>query len=227
MMKMFDHDPRSKFENRSWGNVKQWTLRAPMLALTNPDPALAFPKGTTLHPRLFIRNNSPKSYIAQVSFHWRSATAEGNSDPTGVTLASDQTVLLDVADLQSKGVLPSDAQWASVSISAPTLPEEFMAVAGSYDETMRYGAQTPFSDQLAFHWEGGAWHVDSTRNSLIAAGNGGDKPIQARLSFIYRPGRRQPLRRQTDRGQNLWPRSLWMHDLLRILRGRPNGKRPI
>jgi len=33
--------------------------------------------------------------------------------------------------------------------------DEVMAIAASYDQTLRYGAQTPFSDQLTFHWKPG------------------------------------------------------------------------
>jgi len=63
-----------------------------------------------------------------------------------------------------------------------------MAVAASYDETGRYGAQTPFSDQLAPHWEGGMWEVDSTHNSLVAVGNGSNKPARAELTILYNHG---------------------------------------
>lgn len=54
-----------------------------------------------------------------------------------------------------------------------------MAIAASYDSTLRYGAQTPFSDQLAAHLEGGEWKVDATHTSLVAAGNGGDSPSRS------------------------------------------------
>ena len=56
LLKMFSYDPQTKLEEHDYAVTGVWTLRAPMLALSNPDPALAFPPGTTLRPQLFIRN---------------------------------------------------------------------------------------------------------------------------------------------------------------------------
>jgi hypothetical protein len=50
VMKMFRHDPSSTLFSRSFGGVKEWTTRAPMLALSDPDLALGLPAGTTLQP---------------------------------------------------------------------------------------------------------------------------------------------------------------------------------
>jgi len=63
-----------------------------------------------------------------------------------------------------------------------------MAVAASYDTTLRYGAQTPFSDQLTF--QVGRRHVgnDPYHNSIITAGNGGTKPTQAAFTILYNQG---------------------------------------
>jgi len=63
-----------------------------------------------------------------------------------------------------------------------------MAVATSYDKSLRHGAQTPFNDQLASHWEGGKWEVDGTHDSIITAGNGGNKPIQAQVTLFFNGG---------------------------------------
>ena len=63
-----------------------------------------------------------------------------------------------------------------------------MAVAASYDETLKYGAQTPFSDQLTFKWEGGMWEYDPYHSSIITAGNGGTKPTQAAFTIFYNQG---------------------------------------
>ena len=45
LMKMFDQGPTANLEERDYAHTKVWTLRAPMLALSHPDPALAFPGG--------------------------------------------------------------------------------------------------------------------------------------------------------------------------------------
>src|SRR5229473_6750731 len=55
ILKMFDYNPNAKLEERDYARTAAWTLRAPMLALSNPDPALAFPPGTTLLPQLLLR----------------------------------------------------------------------------------------------------------------------------------------------------------------------------
>jgi hypothetical protein len=48
IMKLFGREPDDKSKNH--------VLLAPMMALSQPDPGLAFPSGTTLIPRLFLRN---------------------------------------------------------------------------------------------------------------------------------------------------------------------------
>ena len=48
IMKLFDREPDDEF--------KDHTLLAPMMALSLPDEGLGFPTGTTLIPRLFLRN---------------------------------------------------------------------------------------------------------------------------------------------------------------------------
>jgi hypothetical protein len=55
-MKMFNHDPDVPLSSHMFGGVKEWTTRAPMLALSDPDPALGFPAKTTLQPKVFVRN---------------------------------------------------------------------------------------------------------------------------------------------------------------------------
>jgi len=78
-------------------------------------------------------------------------------------------------------------------------------VAASYDNTGRYGAQTPFSDQLADHWEGGLWQVDSTHNSIIAVTNGGTKATDALLTFLYNGGKdKYELQKTIAPGDQLW-----------------------
>jgi hypothetical protein len=90
--------------------------------------------------------------------------------------------------LQGSGVLPKNANWSSVTVTTSGLPDEVMAVAASYDDTMRYGAQTPFSDQLAPTWEGGMWEFDPYHDSIISVGNGGPKPTRAAFTIFYNQG---------------------------------------
>lgn len=188
IMKMFKHDPGIALSSRTFGGVTEWTTRAPMLALSNPDPALGFPAGTTLQPKVFIRNASTKTVTAHLRFNWRSATASGKGAPIDLAFKANETQVVDVAALQSQKLLPADANWASVILSASVLPDELLAVAASYDQTGHLGAQTPFSDQLAMHWEAGKWEVDSLHNSLVTIANGGNTPARAQLTILYNQG---------------------------------------
>jgi hypothetical protein len=44
-MKMFDYNPQAQIAERDFARTSLWTTRAPMLALSSPDPVLAFPNG--------------------------------------------------------------------------------------------------------------------------------------------------------------------------------------
>jgi len=80
-----------------------------------------------------------------------------------------------------------------------------MAVAASFDETLKYGAQTPFSDQLTFQWEGGMWQYDPYHNSIITAGNGGTKPTQAAFTIFYDQGtQRYDLEQTLQPDEQMW-----------------------
>jgi hypothetical protein len=143
VMKMFFYDPRAKLKERDYAGTEQWTLRAPMLALSNPDPALALPVGTILQPQLFVRNTTPKPIDASLTFNWRRDTASGKAPGPALHLIPYETRRIDVAALQDGKTLPQNAQWASVTMATTALPDEVVAVAASYDESLHYGAQTP------------------------------------------------------------------------------------
>ncbi|HKO04522.1 MAG TPA: hypothetical protein VJW51_07220 [Candidatus Acidoferrales bacterium] len=187
-LKMFDYDPGAKLEERDYGKTGAWTLHAPMLALSNPDPALLFPPGITLQPQLFVRNTTGKPVDAALRFNWRSGVATGKASGPTLHLNPNETRLIDVAALQDGTTLPKQANWASVAITTNSKPDEIVAVASSYDPTLRYGAQTPFSDQLTFRWEGGRWEYDAYHDSIITAGNGGAKSIRAAFTIFYNQG---------------------------------------
>ena len=71
--------------------------------------------------------------------------------------------------------------------------------------TGRYGAQTPFSDQLADRWVGGEWRVDATHNTIIAVTNAGHSATEAVLTFHYNHGQdRYEIRRTITAGDQFW-----------------------
>lgn len=188
LLKMFDHDPHATIAQRDFAKTGQWTTRAPMLALSQPDPALAFPVSVRLQPQLFIRNTLNKPANANLRFSWRSATATGTAKGPSLRLAPFETRRIDVGALQDGKVLPQEANWTSVEIVTDTQPDEIIANAASYDSSLRYGAQTPFSDQLSFKWKGGMWEYDPQHDSIITAGNGSKKTTDAAFTIFYNKG---------------------------------------
>ena len=204
-LKMFDYDPNATLAERDYARTGIWTLRAPMLALSSPDPALALPPGTALQPQLFIRNTTGKTLTASLRFNWRNATNTGAAPGPSLTLNPYATRRIDVAALQAGGTLPKDANWASVTLTTNGLPDELIAVAASYDQTLQYGAQTPFSDQLSFRWEGGMWQYDPYHDSIITAGNGGAKPTQSAFTIFYNQGtQRYDLEQTLQPDEQMW-----------------------
>jgi len=189
LLKMFNRQLSAKIESRDFAHTGIWTQRAPMLALLNPDPALNFPAGTVLLPQIFVRNATGRKVAANLRFVWRNENSIGNAIGPKLTLNPFETRRIDVSALQSSGVLPTNAHWASVVLTSDGPPDELFAVTASYDSTLRYGAQTPFSDQLAPKWEGGQWEYDPTHDSIITAGNGGTKPTLAAFTIFYNQGK--------------------------------------
>jgi len=205
ILKMFDYNPSTKLAERDYAHTGIWTVRAPMLALSNPDPALAFPPGTTLRPQLFIRNTMGKPADVALRFNWRTSDATGKAPGPQLHLLPYETRRIDVAALQDGTTLPKQANWTSVTLTTKGLPDEIMAVGASYDDTLRYGAQTPFSDQLTFRWEGGMWEYDPYHSSIITAGNGGTKPTQAAFTIFYNQGtQRYDLEQTLQPDEQMW-----------------------
>jgi hypothetical protein len=188
MMKMFDRDPAAKLEERTWAGNQQWTTWAPMFALTAPDPALGFPADIKLRPLLFLYNPTAKTVPAAITLAWRSDGGTGKAALPPIQLKPFETQQLDIGSIQKKLGIPDDAHWALVTLAAGTSPDSLIAVAASYDSTLRYGAQTPFSDQLAERWVGGEWQVDTTHNTISAIGNGGNRPTKILLTLHYNQG---------------------------------------
>jgi len=205
LLKMFDYDSRATIAQRDHAGTGTWTLRAPMLALSQPDPVLAFPNNTVLQPEMFIRNTTGKEVIVRLRFNWRSQSATGKGLGPTIKLGPFETRLIDISMLQDDKILPKEANWTSVVLTTKGLPDEVMAVAASYDKTLRYGTQTPFSDQLSFKWEGSRWEYDTEHDSIITAGNGGIRPSLAAFTIAYNEGKeRYELEQMLQPDEQMW-----------------------
>lgn len=204
-MKMFDRDPAAKLEERTWAGNKQWTMWAPMLALRSPDPAVGFPAGTVLEPTIFVYNPTGKTAPASTTLSWRSDSATGKVSLPAMRLKPFETKRIEIGPMQKQLGIPADAHWALVTLRSAASPDDLIAVAASYDSTGRYGAQTPFSDQLAEHWVGGQWQVDATHNTIAAVTNGGDRPTNALVTLHYNDGKdKYEIQRTLQPGEQMW-----------------------
>jgi hypothetical protein len=180
------------------------TLRAAMLALTNPDPGLRFLAGTTLTARVFVRNTTNQRLPVDVVANWRSPAGSGATVLSKLLLMPQQTTLLDLSAMQSSKALPPDADWAGLSLHFYGREGDVAAISSSYDATWKYGLQSPFTTQLAALWMGGMWHADNLQNSLITTGNGGTTPTYALLKINFASGSYYIRSKLLAPGEQLW-----------------------
>jgi hypothetical protein len=161
---------------------KQFTIRASMVAMAHPDPALALPAETRLQPRIFLYNSTEHPIIAHLLVDWHSATDWGRKPVPDLTIAPGATQILSLAesDEQQLGI-PTTATWGSVEISYASDDGDLVALEASPSTDAKYLVQTPFTDAISFQFKGGAWMADADHTALITAGNAGAKP--AKLDF--------------------------------------------
>jgi hypothetical protein len=183
IMKLFERDKDE--------SVATHVLRAPMMALRQPDAALAYPKDTVLSPRLFLRNSGTSNLQISIAVDWRSPNSTGTYKYPALNLTSNQLRAVDLGVLQDSGAIPKDANWGNVTLSYIGKSADLVPVAVSYDSKQRYGLQSPFTEGTNRMFKGGMWHVDSTHNSLITTGNGGSETTKAQLSLFYNGGKSQ------------------------------------
>ena len=177
MMKVFPRDLADMAAAR--------VLRAPMVALTQPDPALRFPSGTVFNPYLLLRNASGAPLASVLQLSWRSAAVGGVLSAPMNALGAGETRLVNLAKTPG---LPRNATWAAVSISYNGTSGDLVAEAASFDATGRWGVQSPFSEGLAAKWRGSMWQVDSTHDTLLTAVNAGARAARVRVILSYNRG---------------------------------------
>jgi hypothetical protein len=200
MLKLFDREALAEIDQ-----VESRTLRAPMMALTQPDPSLAFPTETVLNPKIFLRNAGTASLEVSPGVNWRNDAKSGTSPLPPIKLLPGQMKLVSLADFQKTGPIPTDATWATVTLGYTGRTGDLVAIATSYDSTSRYGLQTPFSEIMNHLFKGSMWHVDSTHNTLITTGNGGTEPTRAQVTLFYNRGQsRYRVEKLLSPGQQLW-----------------------
>ena len=181
IMKLFERD-----ESES---AQAHVLRAPMVALRQTDPSLAYPKDTVLNPRLLLRSSGQSTLQVAAAIHWRSQNGEGTYKYPALSISSTKVSVIDLGLLQDSGAIPANANWANVTLSYTGKSADLVPVAISYDSKQRYGLQSPFTEGTNRMFKGGMWHVDSTRNTLITTGNGGSEKTMAQVTLFYDGGK--------------------------------------
>lgn len=182
LMRLFPHELAS---DRATTEI---TLRAPTVALANPDPALSLPEGTRLQSQVFLRNTTSSPLDVKVLVDWRSATGWDRKSVDFPPINAKATALLDLSELQSQNAIPSYANWATVTLSYSGRDGDLIPISASYADHQRYLMQSPFSDWLSYQWKGGEWEVDANHNSLITTGNAGTSPTRAAVTIYYAQG---------------------------------------
>ena len=146
---------------------------------------MQFPAGTKLVPQVFLRNSTAAPLQLGASLLWRSPSQSGTRALPEVTLAAGATRTVNLAE----AAVPADAYWATVVLQYEGRRGDLVPVAASFDESGRYGLQTPFSEGLSHLWKGSMWHVDASHDSLITAGNGGTGTTHAAVTLFYNKGK--------------------------------------
>ena len=100
--------------------------------------------------------------------------------------------------------VPTDAYWATVVLKYQGRRGDIVPIATSFDQSGRYGLQTPFAEGVSHLWKGSMWHVDGTHNSLITAGNGGTGPTHAAITLFYDKGKSSyTIEKQIEPGEQI------------------------
>jgi hypothetical protein len=195
--RVFERDPN--------GEMGQITMRAPMLALRQPSPSLSFPSGTELQPRVLLRNASADAIAPLVTIVWKAPDATGVST---VNMQPIQPGQLRVASLNDDATpaIPENANWAGVSVTYVGRLGDVVPITASYDQTGRYGTQTPFSPTVAAVWEGGMWHAGTaTTNTVLTVGNGGTEATTALVTLHFNGGKQQyEIQERLRSGEQAW-----------------------
>jgi len=180
-------------------------LRAPMMALSQPDPVLAFPQGTKLIPQILLWNAGTKAVAVSPIIDWKDGSASGRFQHPVIELSPYQSKIIYLDDFQLTQQIPSTAMWSTVTLSYIGTRADVVAVALAYDQTNRYGLQTPFSEGTSRLWKGSMWHVDGNHNTIITTGNGGSEPTTAQVTLFYNDSQDgYKIKKVLSPGEQLW-----------------------
>lgn len=201
----FKRDPNATVKLRTGTEGNVWTIRAPMLALRNPDPQLGLPLKTTLQPTILVRNTTSKNISTDITLNWRGDSGKGLAKLSTVQLAPFATQQLEIWAMQKQLGIPDDAHWALVSITHNAAPDDLIAVASSRNCNGIYNAETKFSSGGGGSFAGGEWRLDATHDQIAAITNIGTQPTDALLTLHYGKGQQKyELQETIPPGDQMW-----------------------
>jgi len=201
---LFPRDLNVSSRKRAPRTGDQWTLRAPMLALRNPDQAIGLPPGTILQPTIFVRNTTAKSVSAQIAMNWRGSSGSGQAKLPELQIPPFATRQLQVGPMQMLQI-PDEAHWALVSLTTSAMKDDLIAIAASRDGSGRYGLEAKFTGGHGGDFTGGEWDVDTNRNAIAAVTNIGTRPADALLTLYYDGGaQKYELQQTIAPGDQMW-----------------------
>ena len=204
-LEMFSRDPSATVRERTGRDQKQWTMRAPMLALLRPDPALGLSPNTKLQPTVFVRNTTARTLPAEIELSWHGDSRKGQVKLPELQLGPFATHQLQIWAMQKQLGIPDDAHWALVSLTTTGAPDDLIAIASSRDCSGLYNAETRFSGGEGGHFAGGEWRTDATHNQIAAITNVGTQPTAALLTLHYDNGEKKYEMEQTIApGDQMW-----------------------
>jgi hypothetical protein len=131
LMKIFKHMVASDVAARQ--------IRAPIVALSTPDPMLGMPTGTVLVPTVFVRNTTSSSMPFRLTVSWSSAQAHGSYPVLSDSLAPGEARRIDLSSIQQQKAIPPESRWATVSIDFTGREFDVIAVNSSYDSAGKFG----------------------------------------------------------------------------------------
>ncbi len=202
---MVSRDPSATIRTRTGSDAKQWTMRAPMLALPAPDPATGIPAGIVLQPTILVRNTTARNISADIALSWRGDAAKGQVKLPGMQLAPFATKQLQIGAMQEQLGIPNDAHWALVTLTTNALPDDLIAAAVSRDATGRYHVDTNFSGTVTGRFTGGDWRYDVNHDHIISVTNSGQKPTNALLTLHYDNGQKSyEMQQAIQPGDQMW-----------------------
>jgi len=196
MMKTFFRDSEQEVANR--------TMHAPMVALTSPDPALKLPPGTELVPKVFLRNAETAPLSLTGMLLWYGGGASGSVALAPKTLPAGTTQTIDLAEWAGDKI-PAKANWGTILLSYHGCSGDLVPISFTQGNSGRYSMQTPFTEGGAPLWKGSMWQVDAMHDTLLVAGNAGDKPTTTALTLVYNGGKGSyTMERLLQPGQQIW-----------------------